>query len=48
MFGVARLLDAVAEPVRRGHPPGHGIVAGAVEIAQHVTTHLARELRADA
>ena len=48
MFGVARLLDAVVDPTRRGFPPGREIVGGALEIARHVGTRPAAELQSDA
>jgi hypothetical protein len=40
MFGVARLLDALAHSLRSGDDVHHTVVSGAMEIADHVTTYL--------
>jgi hypothetical protein len=40
MFGVARLLDALAHSLRSGDDVHHTVVSAAMEIADHVTTYL--------
>ena len=40
MFGVARLLDAIAYSLRTGDGMNHTVVSGAMEIADHVMTYV--------
>jgi hypothetical protein len=48
LFGLARLLDALAFSLHRGDEVHHIVVSGAMEIARHVTTYLLPSVRADA
>jgi hypothetical protein len=40
MFGVARLLDAIAYSLRTGDDVHHTVVSGAMEIADHVLRYV--------
>jgi hypothetical protein len=40
VFGVARLLDAIAFSLRIGDDVHHTVVSGAMEIADHVLTYV--------
>jgi hypothetical protein len=46
MFGVARLLDAIAYSLRIGEDVHHTVVSGAMEIADHVMTYVLPMVRA--
>jgi hypothetical protein len=45
MFGVARLLDAIAHSLRVGDDVHHTVVSGAMEIADHVLTYVLPTVR---
>ena len=47
LFGLARLLDALAFSLHRGNEVHHTVVSGAMEIAHHVQTYLLPAVRAD-
>jgi len=47
MFGVARLLDAIAYSLRVGDDVHHDVVSGAMEIADHVLTYVLPVVRAE-
>ncbi|OLT18163.1 hypothetical protein BJF78_11985 [Pseudonocardia sp. CNS-139] len=47
MFGVARILDAVALQVQNGERLHHTVVSAAMEIARHVTTYLPQLMAED-
>jgi hypothetical protein len=47
MFGVARLLDAIAYSLRVGDDVHHTVVSGAMEIADHVLTYVLPAVRQD-
>jgi hypothetical protein len=48
IFGLARLLDALAFSLHRGNEVHHTVVSGAMEIAHHVKTYLLPSVRAHA
>jgi hypothetical protein len=47
MFGVARLLDTIAYPLRVGDDVRHTEVSAAMEIADHVLTYVLPAVRQD-
>jgi hypothetical protein len=48
MFGLARLLDAVAFSMHIDGAVHHTVVSGATEVAHHVLTYLLPTTRTDA